>query len=517
MTNFLWLLKINLSNLLPSKGKRANTIRNKSTIVLIAVLFVALVCALGVVFSIMFADILSLSSGIHRLVPLVIGFSAIVCFIFSFYSVGNDLYGFKDYQLLSSMPIKKSTIIFSKLFTSLAFDGIVSLLFTVSALVYLAVCGLVIPYTYCLFATLLSLFTPFIIVAVSSLISFLAAFLSSRFKNKSLAKTIIFTLFFLVIMGGYIYVSFVSEYAIIGIVDNVFFLMPWVENGLNNGLFTLLYCGVAFASFALIFGLICLFYERIYKGVNSIITVRKFKYKQDKQNSQSIALLKKELKTLISNPTYMVNTILGPVMSIAFAVILGVVLKDLEELTLDVLYLIVPPIFSFCFLMAPSTTSSISLEGKAFWILKTSPIKTKKILNIKLLVNIIVGFIPALLSGIVIAVILGGVLEGILIVLLSVSMVIFGGNIGLILNLLFPKFNWSNEKQVVKQSLAVFIQTMIAVAISGLLVGVIFLIKEPNVKLYLIIMASIFIILSAVSYILIALKGEYLLNKKSAS
>ena len=44
-----------------------------------------------------------------------------LCFLinvfYSFYSAGSVLYGFKDYEMLSSLPVRNSTIVLSKLFT----------------------------------------------------------------------------------------------------------------------------------------------------------------------------------------------------------------------------------------------------------------------------------------------------------------------------------------------------------------------------------------------------------------
>ncbi len=517
MTNFLWLLKINISNLFSSKGKKENAKRKRTLSFGFCVLIVALIGGVGFIYSKMFAEMLSIAGGIEKLVPTMIGLSAIVCFFLSFYSTGSDLYAFKDYQLLSSMPIKKSTVVLSKLFTSLIFDGAISLLLTVCALINFSIYGGTVLFSYVLFSVLISIFTPFIVVALSSLVSFLVSYISSKFKKKNLAKSIIFSVFFLVLIGGYIYISAVDENAIIGVIDKIFFLLPWVEKGLYNGLYTLLYCGVALVSFAIVFALICALYERIYNAVNSVKTDRKYRQKSYTGSSQGKALLKKELKTLFSNPTYMINTILGPIMAIAFAVVIAVVLKGVEGIELNFLYLLVPPIFVFCFLMAPSTSSSISLEGKAFWIIKTSPIRGKKILDVKLLVNLIISLASALTSGIIVAVVLGGVVEGIFTVLFSVSTAVFGSNLGLILNLLFPKFDWVSEKQVVKQSLPVFIQVIIVFLLSGGLVALTFLLKDPNVMLYLIILASLFVLLSIVSYVFIAVKGEYLLNKKTAS
>lgn len=517
MTNFLWLLKINISNLFSTKGKKANVKRKRTLSFGLCALFVVLIGGVGFIYSKMIAEMLAITGGIEKLVPTMIGLSAIVCFFLSFYSTGSDLYAFKDYQLLSSMPIKKRTVVLSKLSTSLIFDGVISLLLTVCALINFSIYGGTVLFTYVLFSLLISLFTPFIVVAISSFVAFLVSYLSSKFKNKNLAKSIIFSVFFFALMGGYIYITAVDENAIIGVINKIFFLFPWVEKGVLSGLYTLLYCGVALISFAIIFTLICALYERIYSAINSIKTDRKYQHKSYALSSQEKALLKKELKTLFSNPTYMMNSILGPIMAIAFSVVIAVVLKGIEGIELNFLYLLVPPIFVFCFLMAPSTSSSISLEGKAFWIIKTSPIKARKILDVKLLTNLIISFVPALISGVIIAVILGGVVEGIFTVLISISTMVFGTNLGLILNILFPKFDWASEKQVVKQSLPVFIQTMVVFALSGGLVALIFLIENINVMLYLIILASLFILLCIISYIFIAIKGEYLLNKKTAS
>ena len=97
--------------------------------------------------------------------------------------------------------------------------------------------------------------------------------------------------------------------------------------------------------------------------------------------------------------------------------------------------------------------TSISMEGKEFWIIRTLPISAREYLKGKLRFNI--GLIaPFFLVGelIMIIALKPSVLELLWMIALPVAIIMCILVVGLAVNLRFPKLKWDSEVEVVKQS-----------------------------------------------------------------
>ena len=121
------------------------------------------------------------------------------------------------------------------------------------------------------------------------------------------------------------------------------------------------------------------------------------------------------------------------------------------------------------------TSSSISLEGKNFYILKSLPVKFDKILLGKILSSNLITMPAIFISDIVFLVAFKPeVFDAIAIILISIIMPTLIGIIGLLVNLKYPKMNATSDTEVVKQStssmVAVFGGMIIATILIGLLI-----------------------------------------------
>lgn len=83
------------------------------------------------------------------------------------------------------------------------------------------------------------------------------------------------------------------------------------------------------------------------------------------------------------------NMILGPIIAVILAVVTFFV--DLNSLLqpyfLDI-RLLIPLFVYFCTGLASSTAITPSLEGKAYWLLRTLPLKKEEIIKGKMLFNL---------------------------------------------------------------------------------------------------------------------------------
>ena len=141
--------------------------------------------------------------------------------------------------------------------------------------------------------------------------------------------------------------------------------------------------------------------------------------------------------------------------------------------------------------MSSTTNSSISLEGKSFWLLKTLPVSVDLIFLSKIMVNLTI-LVPTIIVG---STFFGiylhfSLVEFIFLYLTPLVFAIFTSCFGLLANVMFPVFDYENEVKVIKQSMAVFLTIII-----GMTVAIVpFVITEVNIDLIILITSVMFLI-----------------------
>ena len=106
--------------------------------------------------------------------------------------------------------------------------------------------------------------------------------------------------------------------------------------------------------------------------------------------------------------------------------------------------------------MTAISASSISLEGNTLWILKTLPISTKQLLHSKVLFHWLVCAPFMLLGSVLLGIGFGA--DAVQVLLLTVLCLVYSwvsAQLGLLVNLRWPKLDAVNPTVVVKQSAAV--------------------------------------------------------------
>lgn len=187
-------------------------------------------------------------------------------------------------------------------------------------------------------------------------------------------------------------------------------------------------------------------------------------YKMSELRSHSVleALVRKEAGRYFSSGLYVSNTIIGPVLGLVLAVLMGVfgpeeLLRKIGNMPIQMHPVAALPfLISVPFCMMSITSASISAEGKNWWITKSLPIEAGDILNAKLLFNLLV-FAPFYLVAelVLLFMVRVSVMQRLWLLIVPLVYIVFAVVFGLFLNLRFPKFKWENEAEIVKQSAAV--------------------------------------------------------------
>jgi ABC-2 type transport system permease protein len=186
------------------------------------------------------------------------------------------------------------------------------------------------------------------------------------------------------------------------------------------------------------------------------------------------ALMKKEFGTFFKIPVFIVNAGFGLVLFIILVIMLILKLDGAlasiadeetglglaKELITNNLSLIIFALVTFTAAMTSITCSMISLEGKNISILKSLPVKTKTILMSKVYTALLIT-VPVLILGDIALFIKfrTNILEAFLLVLLSILMPLANDILGIIINLKYPKLDWDNPAEAIKQSTSSFIAT----------------------------------------------------------
>ena len=464
---------------------------------------------------------------------LFVIFISLITIIEGIYKSGSLLFNCKDDDLLLSLPIKRRTILFIRIFKFYTFELLYNSLFTIPAMVVYAYYTNP-NWTYYLSSIIALLIIPIIPVVISCIIGFIITSISSKFKGKSIVQTIITTIFLI----GVLFLSYN--------LDNVILAISKKATSLNDLITKLYYPAGAYIKLVTDFKIIDLLLFIIINSIILIVTVlllskvyfkinsnnkrvlSKTRKKETNKNykikvhSPTMSIIKKELSRYVNSSVYIVNAGFGLVLFILGCTIICLkfdsvslsIAKTNPDLTVEKIKNFIPTlIFVFvCFtsFMTSITSSTISLEGKTFNLLKSLPLKPIKIIRAKILSALVIMY-PCILIGDIILFIRFklDIISIILILLASIILPLLSETLGILVNLKYPKMDALNDTEVVKQSMSSMIATFTGMGLSLLTILLVFILLDRNLSNNLII--SIFLsIYSIVCFVLLRI-----LNKTS--
>ena len=443
----------------------------------------------------------------------------IMTFIEGIYKSQGILFEAKDNDLLFSLPIKKSQILFVRIFKLLLFQYIYNLMFLLPSFVVFVYFEKP-SISFYFISLLMSILIPIIPTIISSILGYVIKSSSSKFKSKKIVQTLLSSIVFL----GIFYFSMNLESFIKDIVSKATSINDMLTSiyyplGLYINLITkfnivellkLLFVNIIPFILFIIIG--AKFYFSIISNSKESSTNKKLNHKNNifVKRKPVVSLVRKELKRYFSSPVYMFNTSFGLLLSVIVSIYLFFKGKGIFDMILANYgvnsNLSLPVLFYFFILfvglMTSISSSSISLEGKTMNITKSLPIKEDKILNSKILTCYVIE-LPFILFSIILFIIKfrPNLFYIILIILLGFLTIFISAIIGLIINLKYPKMNATNDTEVVKQSMSSMISVFIGIGIfiGSILLGA-FLNKYININIVLLLHISLITIISLILY-----------------
>ncbi len=399
--------------------------------------------------------------------------SFMLIFVFGIFETKSHLFDCKDNELLLSMPIKPEHIVLSRVFTLLVYNYLECALVMIPAIAcYAAFGGSPLGI---IGGIVVFLFLPLLALTLSSAFGYLVATLSKKFKRNTLFTTLISLVFIALYFVFYSWLmesgtedmtpeamdALVSKLGVIGVIGSIATLHP-----IYTPLFVLLSGGVAFGAYMLI--------SHSYVSiVTSSGKVKKNKYRAERLEKRSTiyAFTKKELSRFFSSSAYILNSGMGLIFAVMLSVVAlfngGELVLFAEMLSAEgidgtgMLYALGAALLCILGSMTYISAASVSLEGKSLWIPRTMPISGREVLLAKSLAHITVASVPTLLSSVLLIIALGVAPEYIAFYILSPLLTcILSAVFGTVINTAFPKFDFKNEAEPIKQSLSTFLVMM---------------------------------------------------------
>jgi len=473
----LRLLKVNIAAIFASilrgtKNKRSGGIGSK-ILVGILLFYTAAVCLL--LFTVLFFNMSGVffRAGIgwlyFAIAALIVFF---ICVVTCIFQAQATVFNAKDNMILLPMPIRPFDILAARILSMLIPEYLFESLVTVPAIAvwiaggYSSVFGIVL-------SIIGFILLPMLAMSVATALAWILSLVTSRMRHRTAATVVVSMLFMLLLL----YFSSNMQHYMTGLVEKgndlaesinrSIIFAPAYHFGLAASEASLAHFMI-FAASALIPFLFIMW--MLSRGLFKILTtnrgVKKTVYisKDLKGSKTGTALLKRELQHFSSNPMIIMNTCMGPLLSLIIAVLLVVKAEVLEKMlgvygemlggfnmqTVAVILLL------FCVTTCAASGALISIEGKCLWILRSIPASGRSVLKAKINLHLLLCGVPIFIASAVAAIGTGSDAVSLLTLLITpVIFVVFIAYAGLSLNLLKPRFDWINDIQPLKQGMPV--------------------------------------------------------------
>lgn len=389
-------------------------------------------------------------------------------FVTTVFAAQSQIFEAKDNDLLTAMPIPPKYILLTRIVTLLLIEFVESLVIGIEAVVIYRFFAPVPAGGY--FIMLIEVVGLNLITAsISSIFGLILAAITARVHKKALVTTIatliIASGFFTLINQGEKYLNSMldNDVAIEVTMKEDMYPFYCFGQGIEQGDFLsfIIFMAISIAVFVAVIFILSPFFLKITATKKGALR-KKYNPEDNRERTIKGALFHKEIKRFFTNASYMLNTGMGLIVLFGGAIALIIEKESVFNLITDFsymkrhigMYVIFIELF-FCAINVISAPS-ISLEGESLWISKSMPIQPGDILMTKAKAHIVICMPFVIFFGISANLSLP-IDFGMRVAIFAIPCIatVFTGLLGVICNLMLPKFDWADESIAVKQSLAV--------------------------------------------------------------
>jgi ABC-2 type transport system permease protein len=529
MNNTFILLKANLADsfsISKLTGKTGGRYGARTTVmgILIVAAVISIAAFAGSYYWLM-ADVLFEIGMESALIMMVAVLASVLSFFMALYKAPGYLYASKDFNMLAALPVKPGAIMASKLLSLYVTGFVPAFLLTLPGI---AVFGIksgagALFYITGLLGTLL---LPLVPLVIGAALAFPIMYAGTKFRYSNAVVLILYLILIVaLIVGSYAIPLQTPEQMEAGaeMFSNITRYYPPVRfysDALLNGGVTgwLLLALVSAALPAVLVVVFAKMFLRINAALSESRSRSNYKLRNVSVSSVFGALLGKEVKLFFSSTMYVMNTAIGMVMYTIFVAALAIMGFDTVAMFMgipgggDLMLSVSSLVAMFCVGMCMVTAPSISMEGSGLWIIKTLPLRFWDIAKAKIALNLLITVPLTIINTAVLTYIVGeGAAVFIGLSLALIGFCVFTAVSGLIVNLYFPKLDWKNPTQAVKQSASVIIAIALSFAVTALC-GVGYYFLDIPFETYVYIAAVCLFAVSASLTAFLRVKGQRLFD-----
>lgn len=508
----LELFKVNAINSLKLNDKK----RKKMGPLFLGCFMIALFIAFFV-YSFTFSQFLKEYEITYLIFPGFVGMGMIAMLMISTYKARGALFGFKDVDLLFSMPIPESSILAYKITNMMLFNYIISFLTVVPTSIGYALLE-PIGATYIPFVFLTFLFAPLIPTLIAGLFGYVIGYLSSKSKHRSIIETFssLLIIFIFILLStkikdglGYLLESATD---LSTFTKKIFYPLYWIQTGICDGNIVnmLLFVLTSIVSFTIFVFILKHLFIKINKKMKESFSSKNFKMPELKTETPLMAMFKKEFSLYTQSSIYMLNTCFGAISMLLFSIssfffetnIISEYILKLTNINISNFQVLV----IICGIMAPlscTTPASISMEGKGLWVCREMPVKEMTIFISKIMVDLSLILPINIIAMLLLSISFGLTwTERILLFLLLVFVGLTMTQFGLLLNLKYPKLKFQSQTEAVKESLSASLAVYIPIAVA-FIIGLTYAIIQIEFNIFMMILIGVFSITSIICYFIL--------------
>ncbi|MCQ2534787.1 MAG: hypothetical protein MJ172_09500 [Clostridia bacterium] len=475
-----------------------------------------------------YATLLSVSlakSNQATIIPGLCAFILIVMpFMFTLFKANGYLFGFKEYDMIMSMPFSVKSIVSAKFLYMYIKSMPMYVFVSLSMLIGYAVGGCLNVGSFIQWI-IMTLLIPVIPMVIATALGALVVKIGAGFKYKNIVQAVLIAILILPVFFGRFFVENTMrndelDAVMNSLADNVnstYAYIPvakWFSEAVNDGVLLSFLLVVSFS--ILIYVLFIIILSKFYRRMNSQLSASakntKYELTSQKQKSMVKSIAFKEFKRMTGSSTYLLNAGLGQVMTFIMSIALLFVKPEVVISTMlqgapieaSMVFPAIPILFYFFLGMVPTTCCSPSLEGKNYWIIQTLPIDPMDDNKGKILYNLCISVPFGIFATVAASICFKpSIIDAISSVIAIISLCVFATIFGLRSGLKHRRLDWENEIEVIKQGMAVSMY-IIPHMISGMIMMPLVVI----ISKYLHSVAATMLILSLIAWVLTALSWK---------
>jgi|GEM_PF-366282 len=424
------------------------------------------------------------SIGLAELIPgIALVISSLFTLFFTMFKAHGELFGFKDYDAIMSLPVKVRTVINSRFINMYLWNAFIAVLVMLPmGMVYARFVNPSVSfYAFWLTGILLASLIPTTIAAVFGAV---ITAISSKFRYANAASTILSILLIIAIMvlpmmaaspGTGLDRLFDSD---TGNIDAEAFsaLAPVISESIYRiypparlfhraavdgsvGAF-LLFAGISVGWYALFVILLSWKYRQINTALTSRAGRADYKLETLHQGSRLSALYKKTVMRILKSTICATNLLVGCVLALLLSVAMLAagpekVMKSLEWSDyMPIAKSAACYVIAVMVCMTNTSAVSLALEGKNIWLIKSLPIPPKTLYDSYLLTNLTFTVPTSVICSILVSIALKtGLIGTVLMVTTPLVFALFTAAAGIFIGNRMAYYNWQDETQLVKQSM----------------------------------------------------------------